>query len=131
MTLYEIGCEYEKSAEPLRKRLSELRSLAKAETDPEKLWHLKRRISELTPILTECNKMARRCKTYYSRNAVGRAGERGIPKSTKSQKVGAIDFNHGKRTYTTAERSCGKGSVGGQDFPERGRRTKRLSQYNI
>lgn len=67
MTLYELGVEYEKSAAPIRKRLSELRAQLKTAEQREEIWHIKRRISELTPLLTECNKMAMYLKRYYDK----------------------------------------------------------------
>lgn len=67
MTLYEIGCEYEKAAIPLRARLRELRQQLKASGDPDERFNIKRRIAELTPMLTDCNKLARYCKGYYEK----------------------------------------------------------------
>ena len=52
---------------PLRQRLKFLRQqLAKAE-DPEEIFHLKRRIQELTPMLTEMNELADLTAHYYDR----------------------------------------------------------------
>lgn len=65
MTLKEIAKEYEASAVPLRKRLRELREAIKVTEDPEEILHLKRRIAELTPMLTECNALADICQHYY------------------------------------------------------------------
>lgn len=65
MTLKEIAKEYEAAAVPLRKRLKELREAIKTTDDPEELWHLKRRVAELTPMLTECNALAKICEHYY------------------------------------------------------------------
>ena len=67
MTLAQIGGQYRASAEPLRKRLKELRAALKTAEDPEEIWHLKRRIAELTPMLTECNALAALCERYYER----------------------------------------------------------------
>ena len=67
MTLAQIGGQYRASAEPLRKRLKELRAALKTAEDPEEIWHLKRRIAELTPMLTECNALAALCERYYAR----------------------------------------------------------------
>ena len=67
MTLAQIGGEYRAAAEPLRKRLKELRTALKSAQDPEEIWHLKRRIAELTPMLTECNALAALCERYYER----------------------------------------------------------------
>ncbi len=67
MTLQEMSLEYEASAVLLRTRLRILRhALAKAE-DPEEIWHLKRRIAELTPMLTQMNELAELTAHYYER----------------------------------------------------------------
>lgn len=67
MTLQEISPCYEAAAVPLRRRLRQLRQdLAQAE-DPEQIWHLKRRIAELTPILTQLNELAELTAHYYDR----------------------------------------------------------------
>ena len=67
MTLAELSKCYEAAAVPLRARLWLLRQeLAKAE-DPEEIWHLKRRIAELTPMLTEMNELAELTARYYER----------------------------------------------------------------
>ena len=67
MTLYQLGGQYRASAEPLRRRLKELRAALKTARDPEEVWHLKRRIAELTPLLTEANALAVLCERYYER----------------------------------------------------------------
>ena len=67
MTLAELSKCYEEAAQPLRARLRQLRmELARAE-DPEEIWHLKRRIGELTPILTQMNELADLTAHYYER----------------------------------------------------------------
>ena len=67
MTLAELSEAYEAAAVPLRARLRELRyQLAKTD-DPEKVWHLKRRIAELTPMLTQMNELAELTAHYYDR----------------------------------------------------------------
>lgn len=67
MTLAEMSREYEASAALLRERLRQLRAeLAKAE-DPEEIWHLKRRMAELTPMLTQMNELAELTAHYYER----------------------------------------------------------------
>ena len=58
MTLQELSKYYEQSAVLLRKRLRLLRQLLATETDPEEIFHLKRRIRELSPMLTEMNELA-------------------------------------------------------------------------
>ena len=65
MTLAELSKCYEEAAVPLRARLRELRiRLADAE-DPEEIWHIKRRIAELTPMLTQMNELAELTARYY------------------------------------------------------------------
>ena len=67
MTLKALSTGYKESAQLLRVRLRQLRQeLARAE-DPEEIWHIKRRIAELTPMLTECNALAALCERYYER----------------------------------------------------------------
>ena len=67
MTLSELSKDYEAAAVPLRARLRELRRLLAAETDPEAVWHLQRRIAELTPMLTQMNELAELTAHYYDR----------------------------------------------------------------
>lgn len=56
---------YAESASLLSARLHELREQLKTEEDPEKIWHLKQRIRELTPMLTECYAIEEYCRCYY------------------------------------------------------------------
>ena len=67
MTLAELSLCYEDAAVPLRNRLKELRDALKETEDPEEIWHLKRRITELTPMLTEMNELAELTAHYYDR----------------------------------------------------------------
>ncbi len=67
MTLAELSPRYEEAAKLLRARLRELRQAAAEEKDPDALWHLKRRIAELTPILTQMNELAELTAHYYER----------------------------------------------------------------
>lgn len=67
MTLQELSICYEEAAVPLRQRLSQLRKLLAEETDPEQVWHLQRRIAELTPMLTQMNELADLTAHYYDR----------------------------------------------------------------
>ncbi len=67
MTLYEMSALYEAAAVPLRTRLKQLRQQLAEETDPEAIWHLKRRIAELTPMLTQMNELAELTRHYYDR----------------------------------------------------------------
>ena len=67
MTLQELSGCYEAAAVPLRQRLSQLRALLQSSQDPEEIWHIKRRIAELTPMLTEMNELAELTAHYYDR----------------------------------------------------------------
>jgi hypothetical protein len=67
MTLEELSRCYEEAAVPLRNRLRELRILLAQTEDPEEIWHIKRRIAELTPMLTQMNELAELTAHYYDR----------------------------------------------------------------
>ena len=67
MTLLEMSKDYEAAAVPLRNRLRQLRQTLKETDDPEEIWHLKRRIAELTPMLTQMNELAELTARYYER----------------------------------------------------------------
>ena len=67
MTLTEISRCYEEAAVPLRARLKQLRQALAAAEDPEDIWHIKRRIAELTPMLTQMNELAELTAHYYDR----------------------------------------------------------------
>lgn len=108
-TLYEIGLEYERSAEPLRQRLKELRQ-ALAAADPEEAWRIKQRIKELTPLLTECNKLARFCKRYYERgyyinNGAFSIERTGRTTNAKPPALQGVAVHYEKRTNTATAAS--------------------------
>ncbi len=67
MTMKELSRSYTEAADLLRSRLYQLRRALEKSKDPEEIWHLKRRISELTPILTEMNDLAELTACYYDR----------------------------------------------------------------
>ena len=67
MTLKELSKCYEESAALLRARLKLLRQWLVTETDPEEAYRLKRRIAELTPMLTQMNELAELTARYYER----------------------------------------------------------------
>lgn len=67
MTLQQISRDYEDSAALLRRRLRLLRQMLAATEDPEDIWHLKRRIAELTPMLTQMNELKELTEHYYDR----------------------------------------------------------------
>lgn len=67
MTLAELSRCYEEAAVPLRARLRQLRQALACCDNPEEIWHLKRRIAELTPMLTQMNELAELTAHYYDR----------------------------------------------------------------
>ena len=67
MELRELSAGYEYSAVLLRNRLRQLRQLLAAAEDPDEIWQLKRRIAELTPMLTQMNELAELTARYYER----------------------------------------------------------------
>lgn len=67
MTLQEISVCYREAAALLSARLRQLRKELEGETEPEVVWHIKRRIAELTPILTQMNDLAELTEHYYDR----------------------------------------------------------------
>ena len=67
MTLEELSRCYEEAAVPLRNRLRELRIMLSQTTDQEEIWHIERRIAELTPMLTQMNELAELTAHYYDR----------------------------------------------------------------
>lgn len=67
MTLAQMSKEYEASAVLLRARLRQLRKQLEQTEDPEEIWHLHRRIYELTPMLTQMNELAELTARYYER----------------------------------------------------------------
>ena len=67
MTLAELSALYEESARLLRTRLALLRRQLRECADSEERWHLQRRITELTPMLTQMNELADLTAHYYDR----------------------------------------------------------------
>ena len=67
MKLAEMSRDYAASAVLLRQRLKLLRQILAATEDPEEIWHIKRRIAELTPMLTQMNELAELTAHYYER----------------------------------------------------------------
>ena len=67
MTLQELSLCYEAAAVPLRLRLRELRQMLALAEEPEEIWHTKRRIAELSPMLTQMNELADLTAHYYDR----------------------------------------------------------------
>lgn len=67
LTLSEMSADYEASAALLRARLKLLRQKLAQADDSEEIWHLQRRIAELTPMLTQMNELADLTAHYYER----------------------------------------------------------------
>ena len=67
MALNDLSKDYEAAAVLLRQRLKLLRQLLAAATDPEEIFRIKRRIAELSPMLTEMNELAELTAHYYDR----------------------------------------------------------------
>lgn len=67
MSMTELSRSYAEAALLLKNRLLLLRRTLAATKDPEEIWHLKRRIAELTPMLTEMNDLAELTARYYDR----------------------------------------------------------------
>lgn len=67
MKLRELSRDYRAAADPLRARLRTLRQMLAQADDPEEIWHIKRRIADLTPMLTEMNELAELTEHYYER----------------------------------------------------------------
>ncbi len=68
MTLYELSAEYRAAAQPVRRRLRELRIAMKTERDPERMFWLKRRTAVLTEMLRQLNELAELTEHYYERS---------------------------------------------------------------
>lgn len=67
MTLKELAAEYRQSAVLLRKRLRDLRLALELAKTSEERWRIKRRIAELTPMLTQTNKITNLLEHYYDK----------------------------------------------------------------
>ena len=67
MTLRELSPAYREAAELLARRIRQLRLEVAQTTDPEEKWHLRRRIIELKPILTQMRELAELTEHYYDK----------------------------------------------------------------
>lgn len=114
MTLYEVGIEYKKSAEPIRMRLKELRAALKQAESAEERFRIKRRIAELTPMLTQCNRLAEYCTRYYEPGyyigdgALETRKRRASQGTVKQLSAQGSPLHIEKRTYTKASESGGR-----------------------
>ena len=67
MTLLELSAQYEKSAQLLRVRLSELRRQKKTAEDRQELCGRDRRMAALSQMLRQTNELASLTAHYYER----------------------------------------------------------------
>ncbi len=67
LPLQALSRDYQAAAAPLRARLRELRQALAVAKDPEEVFHLKRRIAALSPMLTQVNELAELTEHYYDR----------------------------------------------------------------
>ena len=67
MTLRELSAGYRASAQLLHQRIAHLQHAARCTQDPEEKWHLRRRISELRPLLEQMQELADLTEHYYDR----------------------------------------------------------------
>ena len=68
MTLTEMSLTYQTNAAAIHGRIVELRNQEKTLTDPDDLFHLRRRISELLPLWREARELAVLTAHYYDRS---------------------------------------------------------------
>ena len=68
MTLLEMSAAYRSSAAAIHGRIVELRTLERAQEDPEAAFRLRRRIDELTPLWREARELAALTEHYYDRS---------------------------------------------------------------
>ena len=99
MTLQELSAEYEAAAQPLRDRLRELRYQLQDATDPDVIWHLQRRIAELTPMLTEANHLSWWLGRYYERGGADRDFKYGLNSISKRKEVKPFECTEGNYSY--------------------------------
>ena len=67
MTLRELSAQYERSAQLLRVRISELRRRKKMTQDAQELFWLDRRMAALSQMLRQTNELAALTAHYYER----------------------------------------------------------------
>ena len=68
MTLLEMSAAYRDNAAAIHGRIVELRTLERAQEDPEAAFRLRRRIDELTPLWREARERAALTAHYYDRS---------------------------------------------------------------
>ena len=68
MTLLEMSVSSRDSAAAIHGRIVELRTLERAQEDPEEAFRLRRRIDELSPLWREARELAALTAHYYDRS---------------------------------------------------------------
>ena len=68
MTLLEMSAAYRDNAAAIHGRIVELRTLERAQEDPEEAFRLRRRIDELSPLWREARELAALTAHYYDRS---------------------------------------------------------------
>lgn len=68
MTLLEMSAAYRSNAAVIHGRIAELREQEKNLSDPEEIFHLQRRITELLPLWREARELADVTAHYYDRS---------------------------------------------------------------
>lgn len=79
--------EYRESAELLRKRLRKIRRQLETETDPERVFWLKRRQRELTPMMTQMNELVWLMEHFYESGFADRDERYGFNGKRKMRKT--------------------------------------------
>lgn len=67
MTLLELSEVYQDHAKLLKLRITQLREARKKQIDPEAVFQLERRITDLEPLLREARELAVLTAHYYDR----------------------------------------------------------------
>ena len=67
MTMEALSETYRAAAKPLRERLKQLRLELVTQTNPQIAFCIRRRIDQMTPILTQLNELAELTEHYYER----------------------------------------------------------------
>lgn len=109
MTLKEMSVEYRKVADTVREQLRLLRQELNTADDPEEIWHLKRKIAELMPVLTQMNELAWLLDHYYEKGGADRDdrygfnGIRRIRKEKTARENSVFGYTRGTDGTTAAD----------------------------
>ena len=68
MKLAEMSPLYEDSARRIQTRMEELRLRLRTTDDPDSVCRLRRRLTELQPLLRQCRQLAQLTAHYYDRS---------------------------------------------------------------